>query len=234
MINLIQCLQNENQNVSVTETLDEIKNAGFNGVFIQWYGQNLDLSPEEQFSYCLQKNLSIENFHLGYSNIKHLWLDDEIGEKLVEEYINDLKDCKKFNVNTVVMHLTKGGDTPAPNQIGIDRLKKIISVAENLKIKIALENKRDLVHINYVFDNIQSPYLGVCFDSGHCHCHMHDNFDWTRYKNKIFAIHLHDNDFSSDQHKIPFDGNINWFNVLKNLFSSHISFNFLAAIKAFL
>ena len=36
-------------------------------------------------------------------------------------------------------------------------------------------------------------------------------------KNKIFALHLHDNDKSSDQHLLPFDGTIDWDLYAKNL-----------------
>ena len=35
------------------------------------------------------------------------------------------------------------------------------------------------------------------------------------------AVHLHDNDQSKDQHLIPFDGTLNWENVVKQLKESN-------------
>lgn len=37
------------------------------------------------------------------------------------------------------------------------------------------------------------------------------------YGDKLMALHLHDNDESADQHRMPFDGNINWDVVMKKL-----------------
>ena len=39
----------------------------------------------------------------------------------------------------------------------------------------------------------------------------------TNLKNKILAVHLHDNDQSSDLHLLPFDGTIDWDKLLKHL-----------------
>ena len=37
------------------------------------------------------------------------------------------------------------------------------------------------------------------------------------FKNRIFALHLHDNDTSKDQHLLPFDGSLNWKETIKHL-----------------
>ena len=36
--------------------------------------------------------------------------------------------------------------------------------------------------------------------------HFDDEFPYEMFKNKIFAVHLHDNDKSDDVHLLPFDG----------------------------
>ena len=39
---------------------------------------------------------------------------------------------------------------------------------------------------------------------------------FNKFKNRIFAVHLHDNDQSDDQHLLPFDGTIDWNKTIKN------------------
>ena len=88
-------VSNDNQEVSVTETIDAIKNAGFKNVFIQWYNKDWNPSQEEQLKYVREQGLNVIFAHLGYQNINDLWLENENGENLVPRYINDLKICKE-------------------------------------------------------------------------------------------------------------------------------------------
>ena len=41
------------------------------------------------------------------------------------------------------------------------------------------------------------------------------------FKDRIFAVHLHDNDKSDDLHLLPFDGTIDWKYVIKKLKECH-------------
>ena len=91
-------ISNDNQEVSVTETIDAIKNAGFKNVFIQWYNKDWNPSQEEQLKYVRKQGLNVIFAHLGYQNINDLWLENENGENLVPRYINDLKICKENNI----------------------------------------------------------------------------------------------------------------------------------------
>ena len=66
--------------------------------------------------------------------------------------------------------------------------------------------------------NIKDEHIGVCFDIGHYHTHFKDEFDFEFFKNRIFAVHLHDNHGDGiDEHLLPFDGTINWEDGIKKL-----------------
>ena len=210
MSKYFQCVQNDNLNVSPKETIYAIKKAGFDGVFLQWYNKNLEFSQEDQLKLCRNLGLEVLFVHLGYKGINNIWIDGEDADTLVENYLHDLDVCKSNNINMVVMHLTSRSIAPDPRLGGLNRLQKIIDYAENLNIKIAFENTKIFGYLEYVFQNIKNKNIGVCFDSGHCHCHFDDKFSWDLFKNKIIALHLHDNDKSSDQHLLPFDGTIDW------------------------
>lgn len=219
MMKYIQCVQNANKNVTPQQTIYAIKNAGFDGAFIQWYNKDWEFSQQEQLNLCKQLGLEIPFFHLGYKGINNIWLEGEDGEGLVDGYFKDLEICKENNINVVVMHLTSKFVAPNPNLIGIERLQRIVDYAEKLGIKIAFENTKIFGYLEYVFDHIKNENIGICYDSGHCHCHFDDKFDWEKFKNKIFAVHLHNNDKSDDLHLLPFDkiGTIDWKKVMQNL-----------------
>ena len=115
------------------------------------------------------------------------------------------------------MHITALKIAPQPSMIGIKRLQTIADYAEKLNIKIAFENTKIWGYLEYVFRHIKNQNVGICFDVGHCHCHFDDRFSWDLFKDKIFAVHLHDNDKSDDMHLLPFDGTIDWNNFIDKL-----------------
>ncbi len=206
----IQCVHNSNKEVSPFETIHAIKNAGFDGVFLQWFNKDWDFSQEEQLKLCLSLGLEIPFVHLGYKGINSIWEEGEEGDRLVENYFADFEVCKKYGIDMLVMHLTSKTEAKEPNPIGLERIKKLVKLAEKLGLKIAFENTKIWGYLEYVFENIKSDNIGVCFDIGHCHAHFDDKFSWDMFKNKIIAVHLHDNDKSADQHLLPFDGTIDW------------------------
>ena len=202
----IQCVHNANKEATPQETIYAIKSAGFDGVFLQWFNKDWEFSQQEQLELCRKLGLEIPFVHLGYKGINDIWRDGDEGDILVKNYFHDLDICKSNDIDMVVMHLTSKTDAPSPSQTGIKRFQQIVDYAENLGIKIAFENTKIFGYLEYVFENIKNKNIGICFDSGHCHCHFEDEFNWEMFKDKIFAVHLHDNDKSKDQHLLPFDG----------------------------
>lgn len=200
-------IQNENKNISAIETIHSIKNAGFKNVFVQIYDENWKYTQEEQIELCKKLNLNIIFAHLGYQNINSIWEEGNEGDLLIERYKKNLDECKKYGIPLVVLHLVGGSNPPIYNELGINRIKKIVKYANKLEIKIAFENTKSKGYLEYVLNNIKDENVGICFDSGHYHVHFNDEFNFEFFKNKIFAVHLHDNDKSDDLHLLPFDRN---------------------------
>lgn len=217
MEELAVAVQNDNENVSVLETIKAIKNAGFKNVFVQWYDKEWEYSQEEQIKMCKELGLNIIFAHLGYQNINSIWEEGEIGDSLVERYKKDIKDCKENGIPMVVMHLTSKTKAPMYGEIGLERIKKIVNYAKELNVKVAFENTKIKGYLEYVLGNIKDDNVGICFDAGHCHVHFNDEFNFEFFKDRIFAVHLHDNDKSDDLHLLPFDGTIDWKNVIEKL-----------------
>lgn len=207
-------LSSGNINHNYIETLNSIKKSGFKNVFIKWYDRDYTLQNKE-LEYARQLGLNIIFAHLGYDYINDLWND--CGDYLVSRYKSDIKTCFDNGINLVVMHLCAGFDAPMYNEIGIRRLKEIASYAEELGVRIAFENTKVQGYQEYVLSNIHNKNVGICFDIGHAHAHFKDKFNFELFKDKIFAVHIHDNNGELDEHLIPFDGNIDYKYYLKKL-----------------
>ena len=217
MRELAVAIQNENEKVSIIETINSINNAGFKNVFVQWYDENLEYSQEEQVKLCKKLGFNIIFAHLGYQNINSIWEEGIDGDNLVKRYKKDIKDCKENGIPMVVMHLTSKKKVPIYGEIGLNRIRKIIEYAKELNIKVAFENTKIKGYLEYVLENIKDDNVGICFDAGHYHVHFDDEFNFEFFKDRIFAVHLHDNDKSDDLHLLPFDGTIDWKYVINKL-----------------
>lgn len=216
MDNIAVVVSNDNK-VTPFETIDAIKKAGFKKVFIQWYNKDWNPTQKEQLDYIKKNNLEIIFAHLGYKKINDIWKETEDGDVLMQNYMNDIKTLKENNINMVIMHLTTKNEVPIFNEIGLKRIKTIVDYAMSLGVKVAFENTKIRGYIEYILNNINNENVGFCFDTGHYHAYFNDDFDFEIVKNRIFAVHLHDNDKSDDQHLIPFDGTINWEKVISKL-----------------
>ena len=214
-------INNGNKNVTPIKTIDAIKNAGFKNVFVQWYNEEGEYSQEEQLEYARNQGLNIIFAHLGYQNVNDIWENDIKGDLLVDRYKNDIKICKDNNISLVVMHLTRKHDAPMYNEIGLRRIKEIVDYAKEIGVKVAFENTNIKGYLEYVFENIDNDNIGLCYDAGHCHAHFNDEFNYEMFKDRIFAVHLHDNDKSDDQHLLPFEGTIDWENLVEELKKSN-------------
>lgn len=216
--NLTMVVSNANEKLSSFETIDTIAEAGFKNVFVQWYNRDWNPTQEEQIEYIKQKGLNIIFAHLGYDFLNATWLGNTYYRNLlIETYKHDLDCCYKYGIDLVIMHAHGKMNKAKFNSEGLRCFREIIDYAQKLNINVAIENTRLDGYLEFLLDNIKNENLGICFDAGHYHVHYKDQFNFDRFKDKILAVHLHDNDQSDDQHLLPFDGTLNWENVVNNL-----------------
>lgn len=198
------------------ERLDLIKRAGFDGIFLKIDEND---NNEEIINYARQLELDIEAFHLSADNCNSLWEETALGEEYTLSIIEGIKEASRFDISTVVMHISSGNHPPAINPIGLERIRRILEVANIYQVNVALENLRRLDYLDYIFDNISDSYLRFCFDSGHANAFTKniDSFEFEKYQDLLICIHLSDNNGLYDEHELPFSGNINWSKLMTNL-----------------
>lgn len=169
---------------------------------------------EEQVELFKKYNLKLSSLHNRYTNadLPNFYLDNEIGNKMEKNLIKDLEIAKKFGFNSVVLHLYG-----TPNQIGRDRLKRALEVAENLNVPIAVENIDCRPCFLDAFKSFKSPMLKFCYDSGHNNW-VDPEIDYlTDFGDKLVCLHLHDNNGTADMHTLNKYGCINWNKIAQKL-----------------
>lgn len=89
-------------------------------------------------------------------------------------------------------------------------------------VRIALENMADdgYVLIDALLSRYGADVLGFCYDSGHANMGPDGLGELERHKERLIAVHLHDNDGKNDQHKIPFTGTIDWMRLMQIISAS--------------
>ena len=202
------------------KSLEYILNAGFKKVFLSWVYNGWGKTHEKMFNLCKSKGIEIVFAHIGYRGthaVTNIWKEGQLGDQVAEAICKDLEEVKKHGINIAVMHVSKSTENPVLSLLGIERMKIITKKAEELKIDLALENTSWKGVLEYIFDNIKSDRLKICYDSGHDHTHFKDSFDFERFKGLIVATHIHDNHANGDEHLLPFDGTADFNNAIKNL-----------------
>ena len=92
-------------------------------------------------------------------------------------------------------------------------LDDLMPLLEKARTAIAVENMwfNDWELIEALLARYPSERLGICYDSGHGNANINNQLDaLERNKKRLIALHLHDNDGSSDQHLPPYSGTVDW------------------------
>ena len=114
-------------------------------------------------------------------------------------------------------------------RINVAFFNMLLEYAEKYNVKIAAENLFDIPNsarhfcskpqnLKYIIDNVNSPLVGVCIDTGHALVSgIEPNIFLNVFGEKVFALHIHDNNGFSDQHNLPPFGSIDWNKFIEAL-----------------
>ena len=194
-----------------------IRSAGFTSVML-WWGGEFDETAGEYLRHpalARRYGLAVENVHLPYITSNELWTGGAYETLLLE----GIRHCAEQDVPVLVAHVSEGEAPPPPTQRGIDTLLRAAELCQRLNVRLALENVRQTHHVETALARVDSPMVGLCYDIGHARLICgRDHSLLSRYANRLMALHLHDNDGSADQHRLPFEGDVDWLS-----FSAHLS-----------
>lgn len=221
------------KDLNIEQQVKDIKNAGFNCI-IDTADPTFKLengTNKKRFKLFKKYGLKLSSLHMRYKkeDLPYFWQKSKIGNTIEKNIIKDVKIANKYGFTCVVVHL-KGEFT----QLGVNRLKNILTYCEKYNIPLALENLNyNSKLLDKVFKTIKSKYLKFCYDVGHNHAFDPEVDYLTKYKNKLITLHLHDNlgkdvpiekykkigydRLSPDMHTLNKYGNINWNDIALKL-----------------
>ena len=193
-----------------------IREAGFDTVML-WWGGEFDAEPGEYLTHpALAESfgLRVENAHLPYFNSNELWTGGSYETLLLD----GIRHAAEYGIPVLVAHVSEGTEPPMPTVKGIDTLLRAAELCEKTGVCLALENVRQPQHLYYALSHVDSEKVGFCYDIGHSRVvHGRGHELLTRYASRLMALHLHDNDGTDDQHRLPFDGDVDWEGFAKLL-----------------
>lgn len=206
------------------ERIEQIKQAGFDYVMLWWEDEvyPYTISKMEFINIINNYDLKLDNVHFPFEDINNLWNESSAQRNnhidLIKKWLNE---CKLCGVDTVVMHASQGNRFDSDCSFGYKSFSEIIREAENIDIKIAIENTQMLKYSDFILKEIISTNIGFCYDSSHDFVVNGNSAGkiLERWKNKLIAVHLSDNDGLYDRHWIPGNGIIDWdkiINIIKH------------------
>lgn len=158
--------------------------------------------------------------------------------QIVPLHIRVLEFSSILGVKNLVIHpihhMDFRGNEQILHDINMEFYKALIPYAEKWGVNIAIENmwrrdpKRKFIshdtcsqpeeHAAWV-DELNHPNIVACLDLGHSALVGVEPEDAIRYlgAQRLQALHVHDVDYISDLHTLPFHGKLNWTEITKAL-----------------
>lgn len=189
----------------------------------------------DDFLYCPEETTAIakmlKKYHLtlldvhGSSGQEKCWFDEDesrrkAGVRLVKNRLEFLDRLEASG--TLMMHIPSVRYGAAPEDAAKARraadclrrsLDQLMTPLTKYRRVIAVENMwADSWEIlNAVLDEYPADRVGICYDSGHANSSDYLQVDLlAARRDRLQALHLHDNDGSGDRHQPPFYGNTDW------------------------
>jgi sugar phosphate isomerase/epimerase len=208
------------------ERIKLIKQAGYDYVMLWWEDESYPYTINRmKFNEVLKSyDLKLDNVHLPFDNINNLWSEESYNRNneiyVLKKWLNE---CKKSGVDTVVMHTTQGNNNNFNYNLGYESFKSLINEAENIDIKIALENTQMFEYTDFILKEISSSNVGFCYDSSHDFVNGGSCGEiLQKWKEKLIAVHLSDNDGLCDRHWIPGKGHVDWKKIINMIKQTNI------------
>lgn len=203
-------------NINWKQHIEFLKKVGVDRTFIM-----SDVPQFDEIMTAFKKNNIIcETLHSPLYKLNDMWLENDEGDKMLKRLIECVDQCVKYGVPTMIVHLSGGRPMPPITERGIERYDILMDYSIKNNINIAYENSRYLENLELMIN--RHPRAFFCWDCGHENCFTTGIKHMSLFGKRVGALHIHDNPctIDTDSHLIPFDGNIDFNIVAKDLADS--------------
>lgn len=193
------------EKISIDEQIRLMKENGFTTTFGMASGDHID----EWIEKCQAAGIEVENMHAPFRKINAMWHNDGGEEALKEceaEIYGAVDICARHGIPTLVMHVTYGNPPAIVSDYGFSNYDRFMEYARSKNVKIAYENTKGIGKLITAIERYEDS--GFCWDVGHEHSMTYGLTYMPFLKDKMIALHVHDNTgkIGEDKHMIPFDG----------------------------
>jgi sugar phosphate isomerase/epimerase len=216
--------------------LDQVAGAGFRQLEIFAARQHLDYFDPNHVSDVAQwfkdHDVSLFSLHAplytdtewgraGGMRVSIAHLERRKRIESMEEIKRAIAVAEKLPFRYLILHLGLPGEEfdIAKFDAAFTSLEHLNIFAKERGVSILLENipsELTAPHRLVTFIHYTRMGLKICFDTGHAHltCGVHQAFEVL--KDHIASTHLHDNRREKDDHLMPFDGEIDWEQAVRD------------------
>ena len=205
-----------------------------------WNADNYREKAEEVRRISDEKGMPITQTHAPF-NFGARWKDPVAFEEIaMPRMIRSLEISgilgAKVEVIHPLHHMLYHGHEEEIFQLNMDYYRRLIPYAKEYGVKIGVENmfqadprRKHIVadtcsnleeFIRYI-DTLDSDQITACLDVGHVGLPLNDMeaADCVRGlgHDRLGSLHIHDNDYKSDLHTLPYLGIMNWMDIAKAL-----------------
>lgn len=154
----------------------------------------------------------------GSTGREKCWWSGHESERLagVELVQNRLEMTAELGGQSVVMHIpnlpAELETTPECDQLRRS-MDALVPTVRRLGVRLAVENmpNEDFRLLRKLLAAYGPEVLGICYDCGHGNIDQRRGLDHLEtVKDRLVAMHLHDNDGTGDRHWVPFTGTVDF------------------------
>lgn len=215
----IDCIPNQDP----VQTLIKAKQLGFHSFFTPLYSLEKTIEIKNKAD---ELGMDFEFIHAPFEKINDMWNAQLCECTPYDNYIKSIDVASASGVKAIIVHLSSGWNSPEICDKGLERFDKIVDYAKDKGVIIAIENLRRKGNFAYMMDRYENrENVKFCYDVGHEHCYTATVDVMDICGERAIFTHVHDNrgrdkdDWYAnyDEHKLPFDGNINYQHVIDKL-----------------
>jgi sugar phosphate isomerase/epimerase len=219
-----------------TATLEEIERAGFEGVEIFCGIGHFDYHSAEVIRdftvWFAAHDLKLHSLHAptsrdfspGREGGSPVSISDPERVRRTDA-VDEIKRALEFAERTpfqfMVLHAGTSRDESDPRRwdAAFSSLEHLSLFARHRGVTLALENTPGELatpgNLRKFLEDTRLPGLQLCFDSGHAHLEGGAPQAMETMRGLAVTAHLHDNHGEKDEHLLPFQGGIDWKELLR-------------------